>query len=88
MYFNYQPRFNDVFSRDNLHRIKYDMHVIIFYDIQCIGKHLVSLLIDKNTTVYFNSFLIKCIPEETLNELKDKYTTNNIDYNLIISSVK
>ena len=38
----------------------------------------VSLFIDKNTTVYFDSVGIEYIPQEVLNKIKDKSITHNI----------
>ena len=34
--------------------------------------HWVSLFIDSNLTVYFNSFGIEYIPQEVLSKIKDK----------------
>ena len=42
------------------------------------GTHWVSLFIDGNTAVYFESFGIEYIPEELLNKIKDKSITHNI----------
>ena len=55
-YFNYEPRFHDVFSRSNLPRIKDGVYVINLDDENSKGTHWVSLLINKNTVVYFDSF--------------------------------
>ena len=35
--------------------------------------HLLSLFIEKNTDVCFNSFGIGYVPQEVLNKIKDKY---------------
>ena len=40
--------------------------------------HWVSLSINKNTAVYFDSFEIEYIPQEVLNKIKDKSITHNI----------
>ena len=42
------------------------------------GTHWVSLFIDKNTAVYFDSLRIEYIPQEVLNQIKDKSITHNI----------
>ena len=42
------------------------------------GTHWVSLFIDRNTSVYFDSFEIEYIPLELLNKIKDKSITQNI----------
>ena len=40
--------------------------------------HWVSLFMNKNTTVNFDSFGIEYIPQEGLNKIKDKCITHNI----------
>ena len=42
------------------------------------GIHWVSLFIDRNTAVYFESFEIEYIPQKALNKIKDKSITHNI----------
>ena len=42
------------------------------------GTHWVSLFIDRNLAVYFDSFGIEYIPQEVLNKIRDKSTTQNI----------
>ena len=39
---------------------------------------MVSLIIDQNTAVYFDSFGIECIPREVLKKIKDKSISYNI----------
>ena len=41
------------------------------------GIHWISLLVDRNTTVYFDSFGIKYIPQKVLNKIKDKSITHS-----------
>ena len=40
--------------------------------------HWVSLFIDRNTAVYFDSFGTEYIPQEVLNKIRDKSITHNI----------
>ena len=70
-YFNY-PRFNGVFSRNNLPIIK-DRAFIMNFDYKgSKGTHCVSLFIDRNLTVYFDSFEVECIPHNKINKkIKD-----------------
>ena len=56
-YFNYKPRFNGVFSKDNLPRIKNGVCVINLDDKHSKGTHWVSLFIDIITAVYFDKFI-------------------------------
>ena len=77
-YFNYQPRFNGAFSRNILPGIKYRAYVTNLDDKKSKGTHWVSLFIDRNTAVYFDSFLLEYISQEVLNKIKDKSITHNI----------
>ena len=77
-YFDYEPRFNGVFSRNNLPRMKDGKYVINLDDKNSKGTHWVSLFIDRNTALYFDSFGIKYIPQEVLNKIKDKSIIHNI----------
>ena len=70
-YFNYVARFNGIFSRNNLPKIKDCEYVINLDDKKSTGTHWVSLFIDRNTAVYCDSFGIEYIPEEVLNKMKD-----------------
>ena len=71
-YFNDEPIFNGVFSRNNLPRIKDGGYVINLDDKNSNAAHWVSLFIDRNTTVYFDSFGNEYIPQEVFNIIKDK----------------
>ena len=57
---------------DNLTRIKDGEYVINLDDKQCKGTHWVSLFIDRNTIVFFDSFRIEYIPQQLWNKSKDK----------------
>ena len=71
-YFNDEPTFNGVFSRNNLPRTKDGAYVINLDDKNSNGIHWVSLFIDRNTTGFFDSFGIQYIPQGVLNKIKDK----------------
>ena len=60
--FNYETRFNYVFTRDKLPKIKDGLYFINLDDKECHGTHWVSLFTDKYITVYFDSFGIEYIP--------------------------
>ena len=77
-YFNYEPRFIGVFSRNNLPTIKDGAYVINLDDKNSKGTHWGSLFIDRNATVYFDSFGIEYIPQEVWNKIRDKLITHNI----------
>ena len=65
-------RFNGVFSRKHLPRINDGAYVINLDDKNSKGTHRVSLFIDRNTAIYFNSFGTEHILQEVLNKTKDK----------------
>ena len=77
-YFKYEPRFNGVFSRKNLSRIKDGVYVINVDNKNSKGTHEVSLFIDKNIAIYFESFGTEYIPLEVFNKIRDKTITHNI----------
>ena len=65
-------------SRNNLLRIKDGADVINLDDKNSKETHWVSLLINKNTAIYFDSFGIEYIPQEALSKIRDKSITHNI----------
>ena len=98
-YFNYEPRFNGVSSRNNLPRIKDGAYIINLDNENSKGTHWVSSFIDRNTAVYCYSFWIEYIPQEVINKLKNKSVTHNTsriqdnesimyDYNIIYARRK
>ena len=53
-------------------------YVINLDDKQSKETHWVSLFIDRNTAVYFDSFGIEYISQEVLSKMKDKSITHSI----------
>ena len=77
-YFKYKPRFNGVFSRNNLPRIKYGAYLINLNDKNSKGTHWISLFVDRNTAVYFDSFGIEFTTQDLLSKIRDKSITHNV----------
>ena len=66
-YYQNEPRFNGVFSRDNLpNSIKNGAYVINFDEYYDIGTHWVALYVNNNTIIYFDSFGVEHIPKEII----------------------
>ena len=64
-YYKNEPRFNDVYSRNNLpNKIKKGAYVINLDEYENTGTHWVSLFVKANKVIYFDSFGIEHIPEE------------------------
>ena len=60
-----EPRFNRVFSRDNLaNKIKDGYYVINLYEHEDVGTHWIALFCRKNEIVYFDSFGVEHVPKE------------------------
>ena len=55
-YFNHEPRFNGTFPRSNIPRINDGAYVKNFSDKNRKRANWFSLFIDRNTSVYFESF--------------------------------
>ena len=63
-YYNYKPRFDGTFLRNNLYRTRNGVYVINLDNEKSKGTHWVLLSIDINTIVYFDSFGIEYIEIE------------------------
>ena len=55
-YYQNEPRFNGVYSRDNLPKIKDGAYVINLDEYSDIGTHWVALHVNNNNVTYFDSF--------------------------------
>ena len=55
-YYQIEPRFNDVYSRDNLTELKDAAYVINLDEYSDIGTHWVALCVNNNDVTYFDSF--------------------------------
>ena len=67
-YYQNEPRFNGVFSRDNLPNSikKYGAYVINLDEYHDIGTHWVALYVNNKTITYFDSFGVEHIPKEIM----------------------
>ena len=64
-YYQNEPRFNRVYSRDNLpDKIKDGTYVVNLDEYSDIGTHWIVLYVNKKTVTYFDSFGIGHISKE------------------------
>ena len=64
-YYENEPRFNGVYSRNNLPKqIKDGAYVINLDEHKDTGTHWIALFCNRNEIVYFDSFGVEHIPEE------------------------
>ena len=73
-----EPRFNGVYSRDNLPKIKDGAYVINLDEYSDIGTHWVALYVHNDDLTYFDSFGVKHIPKEIKTFINNKNITTNI----------
>ena len=78
-YYQDEPRFNGVYSRDNLSdKIKDGAYVINPDVYSDIGTHWVSLYVNNKTVTYFDSFGVEHIPKEIQKFINNKNIIVNI----------
>ena len=64
-YYRNEPRFNGVYSRDNLfEKIKDGAYIINLDEYSDIGTHWIALYVSNNDVTYFDSFGVEHIPKE------------------------
>ena len=64
-YYKNEPRFDGVYSRNNLpNKIKKGAYVINLGEYENTGTHWVSLFVKTNEAIYFDSFGVEHIPKE------------------------
>ena len=81
-YYQNEPRFNGVFSRDNLpnndNNIKNGAYVINLDEYHDIGTHWVALYLNNKIAIYFHSFGVEHIPKEIMKFIARKKIITNI----------
>ena len=63
-YYQNETKFNGVYSRNNLRKIKDGAYVINLGEYKSIGTHWIALYVNANNLVYFDSFGVEHIPKE------------------------
>ena len=88
-YYQSEPRFNGVFSRDNLPNnnirlkglgsaVKNGAYVINLDEYHDIGTHWVALYVNNKSVTYFDSFGVEHIPKEIMKFINRKKIITNI----------
>ena len=77
-YYQSEPRFNGVYSRGNLPKIKDGAYVINLDEYFDIGTHWIALYVLNNNVTYFDSFGVEHIPKEVRKFVGNKNIKTNI----------
>ena len=78
-YYQNKPRFNGVFSRNNLaKKIKDGAYVIKLDEYADLGTHWIALFCSRSEVVYFDSFGVEHVPEEIKEFVGNKKMIANI----------
>ena len=78
-YFEDEPQFNRVHSRDNLPKTTRDGgYVVNLDDLGKSGTHWVAIYLNNDRATYFDSFGVEHMPREVIRFLKNKDLHTNI----------
>ena len=78
-YYENKPRFNGVYSRNNLtKKIKDEAYLINLDECAEVGTHWIALFCNRSEIVYFDSFGVEHVPEEIKEFIGNKNIIANI----------
>ena len=77
-YYENEPKFNGVYSRNNLSKIKDGSYIINLDEYESIGSHWIALYVSDNNATYFDSFGVEHIPKEIKKFIGNKSIITNI----------
>ena len=75
-YYQNEPRFNGVYSRDSLPKIKDGTYVININEYSDIRTHWIALYVRNNNVTYFDIFGVEHITKEIKTFINNKNKTN------------
>ena len=77
-YFQKEPKFNGVYSTNNLPKIKDGAYIINLDEYESIGTHWIALFVNDNNVTYFDSFGVEHIPKKIRKFIGNKNIITNI----------
>ena len=80
-YHKNEPKFNGVYSRNNLPKIKNGAYVRNLDEYESIGTHCIALYVNGNDIIYFDNFGVDHISKEIKKLIGNKSVINIIEYN-------
>ena len=73
-----EPKFNGVYSRNNLSKINDGVDIVNLDEYESIGTHWIALYVNNNNVTYFDSFGVEHIPKEIKKFIGNKNIIRNI----------
>ena len=77
-YYENESRFNSVYSRDNLSKIKDGAYIINLDEYSDIGTHWVAFWVSNNNVTYFDSFGVEHIRKEITKFIENRNIKTNV----------
>ena len=77
-YYENEPKFTGVYSRNNLSKIKDGAFILNLDEYESIGTHWIPLYVNDNNVTYFDSSGIEHIPKEIKKFIGNKNVVINI----------
>ena len=73
-----EPRFNGVYSRENLQKMKDGPYIVNLDEYSDIGTHWVASHVQNNDVTFFGSFGLERIPKEIRTFISNRNIKTNI----------
>ena len=77
-YYQNEPKFNSVYSRNNLSKIKDGAYLINIDEYESIRTHWIALYVNAENVTYFDRFRVENIPKEIRKFIGNKNLITNI----------
>ena len=77
-YYQNEPKFNDVYLRNKLPKIKDGTYMIKLDEYESIGTHMKAFYVNANNAVYFDSFVVEHVPKEIKKFIGNKDNIKNV----------
>ena len=78
-YYQNKPKFNSVYSKNKFSKIKEGTYVINLDKFKSIGTHWITLYVNGNSIIFFDSSRVRYIPKEIIKKLiENKNIITNI----------
>ena len=76
-YYENKPKFNGVYSRNSLSKIKDGVYIMNLDEYESIGTHWIAFYIYAKNGTYFDSFRVEHIPKEIKKPIGNKNIITN-----------